>query len=156
MLSYNLLEKLIAYVKDKGGNLSTNSKALSYVVSYAPLKLVTFWQGSCFNHAFSKTCQYACNDATICFGFYEVNLKTTQLTLQKIIMWIKKSSKGWSEWKRARLDAGLCHRKLKTLVKTKFTSKVILFQETPEYRDAIHLCYGRQETLELQGHVLDA
>jgi hypothetical protein len=31
--SYNLLNKLIAYVKDKGGNMSTHAKALSYVVS---------------------------------------------------------------------------------------------------------------------------
>jgi hypothetical protein len=31
--SYNLLDKLIAYVKDKGGNMSTHAKALSYVVS---------------------------------------------------------------------------------------------------------------------------
>ncbi len=41
-------------------------------------------------------------------------------------------------------------------MKTKFASKVILFQETLEYQDAINLCYGRQETLELQGHVLNA
>ncbi len=36
---YNLLEKLIAYMKDKGGNLSTLARALSSMVSCAPLKL---------------------------------------------------------------------------------------------------------------------
>jgi len=41
-------------------------------------------------------------------------------------------------------------------VKTKFANKVILFQETLEYGDAINLCYGRHETLELQGCVPDA
>jgi len=98
--SYNLLDKLIAYVKDKRGNLSTIARALSYVVSCVPLKLVALlklvglWQGFCFGHAFSKTCQYTCNDATICVGFHEVNLKTIQLALQKTITWTKKSSKG--------------------------------------------------------------
>jgi hypothetical protein len=54
--SYNLLDKLIAYMKDKGGNLFTLAKALNYVVSCAPLKLATPWQGSCFGHDFNKAC----------------------------------------------------------------------------------------------------
>jgi hypothetical protein len=33
-------------------------------------------------------------------------------------------------------------RKLKTLVKTKFASKVVLFQETLEYTHAITICYS--------------
>ncbi len=37
--SYNLLDKLIAYVKDKGDNLSTLTQALTLVVSYGPLGL---------------------------------------------------------------------------------------------------------------------
>jgi len=69
--------------------------------------------------------------------------------LQKKNPWIKKFGKGQSEWKRAYLDASLRHQKLKTLLKTRFTNKVILFQETLEYKDAINLCYGRQEILEL-------
>jgi hypothetical protein len=113
------------------------------MVNCAPLKLVAPWQGSCFGHAFSKACQYACNDATICLGFWEVNLKATQSTLQKIIMWIKNFGKGRSEWKRACVDASLHHRKLKTPMKTKFTNKIILFQKTLEYKDAINLCYGK-------------
>jgi hypothetical protein len=58
-------------------------------------------------------------------------------------MWTKNSDKGCNEWKRACIDVGLSHQKLKTLVKTKFDSKVIPFQETLEYQDAINLCYGR-------------
>jgi len=41
--SYNLLDKLIAYVKDEGGNLSTLVRALISVVSCGPLALVVFW-----------------------------------------------------------------------------------------------------------------
>jgi hypothetical protein len=55
------------------------------VVSYAPLKLVTPWQGFYFGHAFSKTCQYACNDATICFAFYEVNNQPCKKQLRGLI-----------------------------------------------------------------------
>jgi len=85
LLSYNLLDKLITYMKDEGGNMSTLARALSFVVNCAPLKLAALWQGSCFGHTFNKTCHYACNDATICFGFWEVGLKSTLLTLQKKI-----------------------------------------------------------------------
>jgi hypothetical protein len=38
--SYNLFNKLMAYVKNKRGNLSTHAKALSYVISCVLLKLV--------------------------------------------------------------------------------------------------------------------
>ncbi len=41
--SYNILDKLIAYVKDEGGNLSTLTQALTLVVSYGPLGLVVPW-----------------------------------------------------------------------------------------------------------------
>jgi hypothetical protein len=68
----------------------------------------------------------------------------------------KKSSKGRFEWKKACVDARFSHKKLKTLMKTRFMNKMILFQKIMEYWDAINLCYGRQQTLELQGRILDA
>jgi hypothetical protein len=81
-------------VKDEGGNLSTLARALSSMVSCVPLKLVAPWQGFCYGHAFNKACQYACNDAIICLGFWEVSLKATLLSLPKKKKWIKKSNKG--------------------------------------------------------------
>jgi hypothetical protein len=50
----NLLDKIIAYVKDEGGNLSTLARALSYVVSCAPMALTGPWQGSCFWPCFQQ------------------------------------------------------------------------------------------------------
>jgi hypothetical protein len=44
-------------------------------------------------------------------------------------------------------------RKLKTLIKIKFASKVILFQVILEFNHNIVLCYGQQQSLALQGHV---
>jgi hypothetical protein len=49
-------------------------------------------------------------------------------------------------------EASLPPRKLKTLVKTKFASKVILFQETLEYPRATTICYNHQ-SLHLQAYV---
>ncbi len=37
LLSYILLDKLIVYVKDEGGNLSTLGQVLTSFVSYGPL-----------------------------------------------------------------------------------------------------------------------
>ena len=76
-------------------------------------------------------------------------MKDAQKSLQSCITWTKKSGKGCQEWDRACIDAGLPTRKLKTPVKTRFASKVVLFQETQEYADAISICYRRQ-SLKLQ------
>jgi hypothetical protein len=38
-------------------------------------------------------------------------------------------------------------------VKTRFVFQIILFQKTLEFKHAIVLCYGRQQSLALQGHV---
>jgi hypothetical protein len=106
---YNLLNKLITYVKYKGGNLSTLTQVLTLVVSCGLLGLTIPWQGLYFGHVFNKACQYACNDTKIFIGFREVNLKATQSTLQKQITWIRKSSKRCNKWHRACLDDGFSH-----------------------------------------------
>jgi len=55
------------------------------------------------------------------------------------------------EWQES--YSGMPPRKFKTLVKTKFASKVILFQKTLEFKHTIALCYGQQQLLTFQGHV---
>jgi hypothetical protein len=79
--SYNLLNKLKAYVKDEGVNLSTLAWALIPMVSWGLLALVVLWHGSCFDHAYSKACQYAYNDINVCVGFWEFSLKAIQFAL---------------------------------------------------------------------------
>jgi len=54
----------------------------------------------------------------------------------------KKSNKGKQKWEFACQEISLLLRKLKTLVKTGFVSKVVLFQETLEYAHAITICYS--------------
>jgi len=80
-------------------------------------------------------------------------IKEAWSILQKTIAWTKKSGKGWQEWHKTCLDVGVPPRKLKTPVNTRFASKVILFQKTLEFKHVIALCYGRQQSLALQGRV---
>jgi hypothetical protein len=57
---YNLLEKLIPYVKDESGNLMTLARILPSIINYIFMAFFVFWQGSCFDHAFSKTYMSIC------------------------------------------------------------------------------------------------
>ncbi|KAG0573230.1 hypothetical protein KC19_VG160100 [Ceratodon purpureus] len=100
----------------------------------------------------SKVCQYATTEEKVCVGMKKVSLKTAQKSLQSCITWTKKSGVGRSEWNKACIEAGVPSRKLKTPVKTRFASKVVLFQEMLEYADAINICY-RGQSLKLQERV---
>lgn len=53
----------------------------------------------------------------------------------------KKFGKGEHEWEKACHEVDIWHKKFKTLVKTCFSSKVILFQETLKYVNVIYICY---------------
>jgi hypothetical protein len=65
---------------------------------------------------------------------------------------MKKSGKGHHEWDKACRATGLTPYKLKTLVKRKFVSKIMFFQETLEFAIAINICY-RRKNLQLQFRV---
>jgi len=59
---YGLNARIIAYVKDEGGNLNTMTNALTFDVSCETLGSQTPFVGSCWGHAMSKCDQYATND----------------------------------------------------------------------------------------------
>jgi hypothetical protein len=63
--SYNLLDTLMTYVKDEDGNFSTLTQAFNSMVTCIPLRFITPSQVSYFGHAFSKGCQYVCNDVNV-------------------------------------------------------------------------------------------
>jgi hypothetical protein len=75
----------------------------------------------------------------------EVNVKDAQAILQKTITWIKKFGESRQEWEKACIECGLPPQKLKTPVKTKFASKVIMFEKTLKFKQIIITCYGRQK-----------
>jgi hypothetical protein len=57
--SFGLLDKMVAYVKDEGPNLTSITTTLIVVVSGFLLKLVTPFIGSCLGHAMFKATLYA-------------------------------------------------------------------------------------------------
>jgi hypothetical protein len=58
--------------------------------------------------------------------------------------------------KDSSIECGMPPQKLKTLAKTKFASKVIMCEETLEFKQAIITCYGKQKIVTLQQKVLKA
>ncbi len=40
---YNLLDKLVAYVKDEGDNMSTLTQFFTSITIYGPLGLIVLW-----------------------------------------------------------------------------------------------------------------
>jgi hypothetical protein len=59
---YNLLEKLIAFVKDDNTNLNTFTMAFTSIISYVLILLPQAYVVNYYGHAMSKCCQYAIND----------------------------------------------------------------------------------------------
>ncbi len=62
LLNYNLLDKVIAYVKDEGSDLNTLLKALFYVFTCDPLAFQAPWHDTCCGNAFNLAYYYACNN----------------------------------------------------------------------------------------------
>jgi hypothetical protein len=55
-------------------------------------------------------------------------VKDARATLQMTIAWMKKKTKNEKqEWENAYIEIGMAPQKLKTPIKTKFASKVIIF-----------------------------
>jgi len=128
-------------------------------IHYAPSLIINLWGFSkfmkvvvlgmwCLKHV------SATNGNKVFKGLVQVNVKDVHVALQKMItLWIKKSEKGRQEWEKACIQCGMPPRKLKTVIKTKFASKVIMFEKTLEFKKTIITCYGRQNTITLQQRI---
>jgi hypothetical protein len=64
----------------------------------------------------------------VSMGLRQVSVKDAQASLHNTITWIKKSQNGKQEWEKACVESRLSPRKLKTFVKTRFVSKIIMFE----------------------------
>jgi len=71
------------------------------------------------------------------------------LLYKKLLHRLKKYGKGKQEWEKACIECGLSPQKLKTPIKTRFASKVIVFEETLEFKQAIITCYKRKKFIAL-------
>jgi hypothetical protein len=65
------------------------------------------FQGTCFGHAFSKTCQHATIEEKVCKNLKFVSIKSVQFDIKKCITWPKRSRIGRQEWSKACIDAGI-------------------------------------------------
>ncbi len=72
------LLKNLTYVKDEGSNLNTMIIVLKSIVNYELLGLEESYQGCCFGHLFSKTCQYGTTDEIFCIRLKHVSIKFAQ------------------------------------------------------------------------------
>jgi hypothetical protein len=116
---YNLRKKIIAYVKDEGANFNAMTRALKIVFNYDILALEESFNGTCFGHVFSKTCQYATTKEKVCKNFKFFSIKSMQSNIQKCVTWPKKSRKGRQEWSKACIDARIRPRELNILLKSR-------------------------------------
>jgi hypothetical protein len=89
----------------------------------------------------------------VCVGVPFILIKKTQSIFQKSIIWTKKSGKGQQKWHKVGELIRVPPWKLKTPMKTHFASRVVLFQDTFEFKNVIVFCYGRQQLLALKGCV---
>jgi len=54
------------------------------------------------------------------------------------------------EWECVCFENGMWHWKLKIRMNTKFASKVIMFEKTLQFKNAIIICYGKHKFVHLQ------
>lgn len=142
--SFNLTDKIIAFVMDDDPRLGSLTQALSSMVLCAPLQLPEPYAGTCFGNVMSKACESATSDQKVCSRMREVSIEAAVATLKKIISWTTRSETRRHEWLKACVDVGLPPRKLRTPIKGRFAGNVILFQEALDYQHALSLCYPHQ------------
>jgi hypothetical protein len=87
-----LKKKLFSYMKDERSSSQTLIEALQSIISCETLNIVVLFEGTCFSHAFNKSCQYAMNDS------FFVELLTLLLRRHKHLF--SNVSLGQEKWKR--------------------------------------------------------
>jgi len=90
----------------------------------------------------SKCFQYATDDTKVSIGLTSISIKNVNLFYKKPSPGPKKVEKGVKSGRKLVWIWTYIHTNLKTLMKTRFFSKVLLFQETLEFKNIIACCYG--------------
>jgi hypothetical protein len=75
--SYGLSKKIIVYVKYEGVNFNSMTMALKFDFNCEVLGLEESFNGTCFYHAFSKTCQYVIVEKKLCKNLKYDSIKST-------------------------------------------------------------------------------
>jgi hypothetical protein len=75
-----------------------------------------------------------------------------KLLYKKLLHGLKNLVEVGKNGRRLVLNVG-CRFKIKTLIKTRFASNIIMFEKTLEFKQVIITCYGRQKNIVLQQRV---
>jgi hypothetical protein len=75
------------------------------------------------------------------------NWKSIVKKMKKCVTWTRKSSKGFRVWSKSCDQVNLPPRKLYSPIPTRFGSVIIMITQLLKYKDAIQLCYSRNEKL---------
>ncbi|KAK3253614.1 hypothetical protein CYMTET_9274 [Cymbomonas tetramitiformis] len=138
---HNLTKKVVAYVKDDGGNLHTCAEALSGSVSCEVLGLSKPKEGDCMAHAVSKSCGKATLKAveSRCPG---IDLDKCNKQLQTCVTYTKKSGPGAGYLVDAQKQNNLPVQRLFTKVKTRFTSTYKFFKSLVDNEKAVNVMFS--------------
>ena len=149
---HNLMDRVIACVKDGGSNLRSCTPILQGLVRCEFLDLDTCFEGPCFAHLLSNACNAAlCN--SVDDGLALIDAKKAKASLQRCITWTKKSAKGRDAWFASCRAKGKKERVMPTPVKTRFVTSVLMMSMLLVYRDVVEHCYSNQEKLDLRQRV---
>ncbi len=76
--AHELRKKIVTYVRDEGFYANTMIISLKSIVSCNVLGLKESFQGTCFDHTFSKMCEYATTYEKVCKCLRYVSIKVDQ------------------------------------------------------------------------------
>ncbi len=76
--AHEFKKKIVTYVRDEGFYVNTMIISLKSIVSCNVLGLKESFLGTCFDHAFSKMCEYAITYEKVCKGLIYVSIKVAQ------------------------------------------------------------------------------
>jgi len=78
-------QNIVNYVKNEMFNLHTCATTFNSIISCGGLNLTSPFEGYCFEHAFSKVCQYAILDKKMACILHYALIKSIQSNIQKHI-----------------------------------------------------------------------
>ncbi len=139
LVEYQFINKIIIYVKDEGTNFNSLGIVLTLIMSYALCNLFHLLVGL----VLAMWCQMhvIMTQITIRLGLGHEGSRFGWNSIYLILNYYmnKKCNKGRKKWELTCKEIGMRPQKLKTLIKTKFSSKVVLFQKAMEFSTTINL-----------------
>jgi hypothetical protein len=105
---FGLIHQILTFVKDEGNNLASMATTWHSIIDCELLNLPQVYEGICFSHVLSKTCQYSMNDNKVSMGLRQVSVKDAQTSYIIQSLGQKNLRKGGKNGRKLVLKVG-CH-----------------------------------------------